>query len=1514
MTSAVSPHAQLPSQSNNTTSAASTLPLTGAVPAQLPAKSYATATKTASLATQAPAGASAQNAKSNDTPVNGAHATAQGGSQPNGAITNSDHARKPSVVINASGASGSIPNGGPVSANGRPHINFGAMNASPLPQHAAPQAQNSSLATPANSNPRVISPAHSPSPIPQPQESGGRPPSGLQNQTNGVTFGQLGGEGDQFRQGQGPLDPNMLSMHERRQSSQSMHSEMGSQNMQNMTNRQFMPSGGRGRGFASQPSYGGNPMPSPGLGYRSMSGQQGARSGMAQQFQPGPTPSSPYMRSGSPAINHARPNMPPYGYPQQQVNIPSHIANAAVSKSKPAKILRQDSVLLPRPEGRVEHITSLVEADETPCFAVQLTSDQILTNISKQMHYPDYNAYGGYYQPFYPAYPGQAPQSPRPPYPSPYNVPAGPMQAPFNPPDMSRSASQSSQRPSSSLGQPQTPSMQNQAPLHTPGPGQQVPPPQSTNFVRPVKKSSAIKITDAQGNAINFNKAAPSPSAAVHPQPQNPVIVSTPNASTPPPRAPSAQHNKPESKSTKSSEETKNAFQEQVRRNLEEAKRREQEEAAPKAKPDAAKEEPKIEMKSASKEEPKVEAKKEELVPATEKKEPEGPAAAAQEPAKEAVAEADKSVAIITKDDESVKATEVSEKPSAQPEVEKEAKEETEDERIEREIAEMEAADKAEAEREAAYNDKRAKEKAEAAKRAAETADEDLKRQEREAEEREEKRERERLAEQEKEDKDDDEAEEPNEEAKSKFASLKKPTLGPGASAPDSGAATPSSDDTAVDSASMPPPAAQPTKLAQKPKPAHLKLETNKRVEPAEPTPGMQALKSARFLEVKDEPKYPDGFKSPNPALNENGARKGKAYNMDFLMQFQSVFKEKPSVNWDQKVKETLGSSDEPGSARLGSARTPAPRQASRGGAAAPAGGYVAMGQFAGGARTLPPGTSSADRFAASQGAGPRGGMAMPGGMNRVPSQLGMGAPGMGMSRNNSSLSMGAMGGPNSPRQPSARGRGGSKRPDRQMSKREEQDMMSKMPLTAHMEIAPLPKSQTGWKPMSIGAPAMAAGPDLSGHLAPDVVQRKVKAALNKMTPEKFDKIADQVLEIASQSKNETDGRTLRQVIQLTFEKATDEAHWAGMYAKFCHKMLTTMSTDIKDETIKDKNGNPVVGGALFRKYLLNRCQEEFERGWQANLPEKPEGDSQEAALLSDEYYVAAAAKRRGLGLIQFIGQLYKLKMLTLRIMHECVMRLLNFEGDIDEAAVENLTTLLRAVGGTMEADDQGPGMLNAYFERIDQVLLKNNSLASRPRFMILDLLDLRKAGWHGKDDTKGPKTIEQIHTEAAAAIAKADAERARGSQRGGHGGGRMPAGRGDARNFSGNMPPPVDYNRNVQMDDLRKLQNRGGSGRSTGANLGPGGNLGPSALSGRQGSRRGGNLGPPTSGNTTRTNTPPVEKDKKDEISTPINPFSALASLDSSGEDPTAQADDSPPAARDRSKSPMRASESTEV
>ena len=211
MTSAIASTLQNPpnatEQANASTAASGfTSPLPGAVPAQQPARSYSSAI-TASQAPTTPAGvlAPSQNGKSvSESPVNGVGQMAQGGMQggntvPNGTPGNIDHGRKPSVVISASGTSGYTPNGGPVSASGRLPIAFGSMNSqgSPLPTNSIPNQSQATLPV-SQANPRVISPAHSPSPIPQPPASGGpRPPSNLQqSQSNGLNFGSMGGEGE----------------------------------------------------------------------------------------------------------------------------------------------------------------------------------------------------------------------------------------------------------------------------------------------------------------------------------------------------------------------------------------------------------------------------------------------------------------------------------------------------------------------------------------------------------------------------------------------------------------------------------------------------------------------------------------------------------------------------------------------------------------------------------------------------------------------------------------------------------------------------------------------------------------------------------------------------------------------------------------------------------------------------------------------------------------------------------------------------------------------------------------------------------------------------------------------------------------------------------------------------------------------------------------------------------------------------------------------------------------------
>ncbi|KAI5984504.1 armadillo-type protein, partial [Pisolithus albus] len=131
---------------------------------------------------------------------------------------------------------------------------------------------------------------------------------------------------------------------------------------------------------------------------------------------------------------------------------------------------------------------------------------------------------------------------------------------------------------------------------------------------------------------------------------------------------------------------------------------------------------------------------------------------------------------------------------------------------------------------------------------------------------------------------------------------------------------------------------------------------------------------------------------------------------------------------------------------------------------------------------------------------------------------------------------------------------------------------------------------------------------------------------------------------------------------KLIYEKAVGEDNWSYMYVhpRLCHEMMVMFSPKVQDDGIKNAKEESIPGGQLFCKYLFNWCQEDFEHGWvakEAMALTKRSGNESEP--YSDEYYVVQKAKCQSLGLIKFTGELFKLRMLTERIMHECLKRLL---------------------------------------------------------------------------------------------------------------------------------------------------------------------------------------------------------------------------------------------------------------
>uniref|UniRef100_A0A8D3DIT2 Eukaryotic translation initiation factor 4 gamma 3 n=1 Tax=Scophthalmus maximus TaxID=52904 RepID=A0A8D3DIT2_SCOMX len=287
------------------------------------------------------------------------------------------------------------------------------------------------------------------------------------------------------------------------------------------------------------------------------------------------------------------------------------------------------------------------------------------------------------------------------------------------------------------------------------------------------------------------------------------------------------------------------------------------------------------------------------------------------------------------------------------------------------------------------------------------------------------------------------------------------------------------------------------------------------------------------------------------------------------------------------------------------------------------------------------------------------------------------------------------------------------------------------MSLSVHDDVQ-LKKSENAWKP---GLKREVLPEDPNAQNTQDLF-KKVRSILNKLTPQKFNQLMKQVTDLTIDTEERLKG-----VIDLVFEKAIDEPSFSVAYGNMCRCLAT-----LKVPTT-DKPNNTVN----FRKLLLNRCQKEFEKDkvddvvFERKQKELDSAASTERDRLQAELEEAKdKARRRSIGNIKFIGELFKLKMLTEAIMHDCVVKLLK---NHDQESLECLCRLLTTIGKDLDFEKAKPRM-DQYFNQMEKIV-KERKTSSRIRFMLQDVIDLRLHNWVSRRADQGPKTIEQIHKEA---------------------------------------------------------------------------------------------------------------------------------------------------------------------
>ncbi|XP_072930362.1 eukaryotic translation initiation factor 4 gamma 1-like isoform X2 [Epargyreus clarus] len=283
-------------------------------------------------------------------------------------------------------------------------------------------------------------------------------------------------------------------------------------------------------------------------------------------------------------------------------------------------------------------------------------------------------------------------------------------------------------------------------------------------------------------------------------------------------------------------------------------------------------------------------------------------------------------------------------------------------------------------------------------------------------------------------------------------------------------------------------------------------------------------------------------------------------------------------------------------------------------------------------------------------------------------------------------------------------------------------------------EEVKLNQTKDAWKPARFKKDSAA-----DEEVKTQELYKKFRGILNKLTPQKFDTLLDKVktLEINTQAR-------LIGVIDLVFEKAIDEPNFSEAYAAMCSKlsMLKVPADNAPDQCVN------------FRALIISRCQNQFvtdKVDEQVLKLEKElnectdQAKKKELQLQLDEEN--RRVRMRSVGNVRFIGELYKLKMLTSKIMVYCMNYLIE---KLEEEKLECLCKLLTTIGEQVESEVKEQ-LENVFKKMQDIVDKKSNKISSRVRFMLKDVIELRARKWIVKSvvvDSQ-PKMMDQIQKEA---------------------------------------------------------------------------------------------------------------------------------------------------------------------
>eukprot|EP01065_Artemidia_motanka_P052740 TRINITY_DN960_c0_g1_i2.p1 TRINITY_DN960_c0_g1~~TRINITY_DN960_c0_g1_i2.p1 ORF type:complete len:1032 (+),score=301.43 TRINITY_DN960_c0_g1_i2:280-3096(+) len=310
---------------------------------------------------------------------------------------------------------------------------------------------------------------------------------------------------------------------------------------------------------------------------------------------------------------------------------------------------------------------------------------------------------------------------------------------------------------------------------------------------------------------------------------------------------------------------------------------------------------------------------------------------------------------------------------------------------------------------------------------------------------------------------------------------------------------------------------------------------------------------------------------------------------------------------------------------------------------------------------------------------------------------------------------------------------------------------------------------------------AKQAGPE-------EKLKREVMGLINRMTPEKYEKLSESlgviVTKMVREQEDELKAKLEKRQLQLSEEaqpgqpakvvSEEDERELVdgmasghlGVVVRATYEAAVTVSSLMetyanlcKDMANSESRARSVtIGKCWFRRYLINQCQEQFV-GLQADNERRARLKRQGYEMSAEEQVVDKKVRDRAVGNIRFVGLLFKRELLTEKIMHSILRQLVgngkaeqkapelleHTEEVPDEEQLVTMAELLGTIGKELDTTEKGSRHMSNYMGCIE-ALSKNAHISMRVRFLLQNVGEMRKLGWKTKEK-EGAKRLQEFGT-----------------------------------------------------------------------------------------------------------------------------------------------------------------------